>query len=476
MSIILIVQAKKERNMDVRRSLGLFDVSSIVVGSIVGADIYIASAITAGLVGPFSLIIWLIAGLCAVVIALVFAECSALVPRVGGPFAYVSAAFDDFWGFLAGWSLWIAEMLALPVFAIAFVNYFQYLVPLAPLQEVLVKGLFVFSLTAVNIVGIKVAGRVNDGLTLVKLMPLFILIGAGMVTLFQKPGLFVNNYTPMLPLGLQSVGTALVLIFWAYVGFELATLPADEVQNPERVIPMAIIIGMGIVMIFYLATNFIVYGVVNWQELAATKTPLILVGMTLLGSVGALIMTVGALFSVSGSNESGIIGTSRLSYAMAIDGLFPRVFANIHPGYRTPVTGLLIQGSIAFVLSLFSTIPGLISFSIFNLAFTFLLTCFGCIILQKESVTFYHRILPLIGIFICLFLIISSTWTNIIIGILVILAGLPLYIFFSPKEDIHHLKEMFLSEESIFVRRIEEKERFLANFIQMVHRLFHRLG
>jgi len=97
----------------------------------------------------------------------------------------------------------------------------------------------------------------------------------------------------------------LVLIFWAYVGFELATLPADEVKTPERVIPKAIIIGMVIVMIFYLTTNFIVYGVVNWQDLAATKTPLVLVGMTLLGSAGALIMTVGALFSVSGSDKWG---------------------------------------------------------------------------------------------------------------------------------------------------------------------------
>jgi len=105
-----------------------------------------------------------------------------------------------------------------------------------------------------------------------------------------------------------------------------------------------------------------------------------------------------------------------------------------------------------------------------------MLTCFACIVLQKESATLYHRIIPLIGIFICLFQIISSTWTNILFGFLVLLAGIPVYVFFSPKEEIHHLKEMFLSEESIFIRRIEEKERFLANFIHMVYRLFHRPG
>lgn len=465
---------EKEGIMAVRKLLGLFDVSSIVVGSIVGADIYIASAITAGLLGPFSLVIWLVAGICAIVIAFVFAECSAMIPMVGGPFAYVSAAFDDFWGFLAGWSLWIAEMLALPVFTIAFVNYLEYLVPLAPMEEVFVKGMFVFSLTAVNIIGIRAAGRVNDCLTLVKLVPLFILITAGIMTMFRDPGIFLDNYIPFIPLGLHSVGAALVLIFWAYVGFELATLPASEVENPKKVIPKAIILGMGIVMVFYLSTNFIVYGAVNWQDLAATKTPLVLVGMTLLGSAGAILMTVGALFSVSGSNESGMIGTSRLSFAMAIDGLFPRIFARIHPAYQTPVAGILIQGIIAFVLSLFSSIPGLISFSVFNLAFTFLLTCFACIVLQEETAGTGRKVLPLAGVFICLFLIVSGTLVNVLLGVLIILAGIPLYIFFSPKEDIHHLKRLFLSEEAIFLRRIEQKERYLANFIQMIHRILHR--
>ncbi|MDD1657520.1 MAG: amino acid permease, partial [Methanomicrobiales archaeon] len=114
--------------MPLRRDLTFFDLTAIVIGSIVGADIYIASALTAGLLGPFAVVVWVIAAVFAIVIALVFASCSHHVPRVGGPFAFVSEAFDDFYGFLTGWSLWIAEMLALPVFALAFVQYLEYLV------------------------------------------------------------------------------------------------------------------------------------------------------------------------------------------------------------------------------------------------------------------------------------------------------------------------------------------------------------
>ncbi|MDD1711605.1 MAG: APC family permease, partial [Methanoregulaceae archaeon] len=310
--------------MEFKRELTLFDVINIVIGSIVGADIYIASALTAGLVGPFAIMIWVIAAILASVIALVFAYCSYYVPMVGGPYAYVSAAFDDFYGFLTGWSMWIAEMISLPVFAIAFVRYLEYLKPLGYFQEIVIKALFIVVLTTVNILGVKAAGRVNDVLTIIKLLPLMMLIGVGTAFLITHPAVLAANYLPFVPLGFSGFGTSLVLVFWAYAGFELGTLPAAEMQNPRRTIPRAIAIGMAIVMILYLSTNFVVYGTVNWKVLATSSAPLILVGTILMGSAGALIMMVGALVSVSGSDESGTLGTARLGYAMSIDGLFPK--------------------------------------------------------------------------------------------------------------------------------------------------------
>ena len=328
--------------MALRRDLTFFDVTAIVIGSIVGADIYIASALTAGLLGPFAVVVWVIAAVFATVIALVFAACSYRVPRVGGPFAFVSAAFDDFYGFLTGWSLWIAEMLALPVFALAFVQYLEYLVPLDMAGELAVKAAFLFLLTAVNIVGVKAAGRVNDVLTVVKLLPILLVVIAGLGFFALHPGPFLANYTPFLPLGLDAVGPALVLVFWAYVGFEMGTLPAGEGKDPATTIPRALVTGMAVVTLFYLSTNLVVFGIVPWQQLAVSTTPLVLVGAALLGGAGGLLMSAGALVSVSGSDESGILGTSRLAYAMAIDGLFPRPFARLHipasgpPGWRLP--------------------------------------------------------------------------------------------------------------------------------------------
>jgi len=371
--------------MALKRSLTYFDMVAIVVGSIVGADIYIASSLTANMLGPAALLVWVVAGLCATVIALVFAYCSYYVPRVGGPFAFVSAAFDDFFGFLTGWSIWIAEVLSLPVFAIAFAQYLQFFVPLDTIGQILVKVAFILVLTTINIRGVKAAGRVNDVLTVIKLLPLVLLILAGIIFIIMNPSQFVGHYVPFAPLGFSQFGSALVLIFWAYVGFEIGTFPSAEVINPRKTVPRAIITGMMIVMVFYLSTNFIVYSILPWKTLAGSSTPLILaIQTTVIGGVGVVIMGIGALLSVSGSNESGTLGTARLSYAMAIDGLFPRFFAKTSKKYKTPYGALIIQGIIAFTLANLSTLSNLISFAVFNLAFAFLLTCLALIVLSRR--------------------------------------------------------------------------------------------
>ena len=458
--------------MDFKKELSLFDVTNIIVGSVIGADIYIASAITAGLLGPFSLVIWVIAGIFATVIALVFAYCSYYVPKVGGPFAFVSEAFDDFFGYLTGWSMWIAELISLPVFAIAFVRYLEYFLPLTTPGEILVKGIFLFGLTFINIIGVKFAGRVNDVLTIIKLLPLLLLVGAGIIFMFMHPSVFLGNYHPFVPLGVSATGTALVLVFWAYAGFELGTLPAAEVKDPRTTIPKAIIIGMSIVALFDISTNLIVFGAVNWADLASSSTPLILVGGVILGAAGALIMTVGALFSVSGSDESGMLGTARLSYAMSIDGLFPRLFSHIHPRFGTPYIGLVVQGTIAFLLSIYSPITNLISFAVFNLAVAFLLTCLALIVLTRdtEKQLIGQKVLPWIGVIICLYLLYSTSLFDKVVGTVILFAGVIIFIFFSPKQDIHHLKDMFLSEEAIFVRTMAKRERFLGNFMLLIYR------
>jgi APA family basic amino acid/polyamine antiporter len=162
---------------------------------------------------------------------------------------------------------------------------------------------------------------------------------------------------------------------------------------------------------------------------------------------------------------------------MSIDGLFPRLFSSLHKKYGTPYVGLIVQGTIAFVLSIYSPITGLISFAVFNLAFSFLLTCLALIVITRgtEKQLPGQKILPWIGIMICLYLLYSTGLFDKIVGTIILLAGVLIYVFFSPKQDIYHLKEMFLSEEAIFVRAMAGRERFLGNFLLLAYRSYVRV-
>src|SRR5437867_2631145 len=196
--------------------LSTFDVTSLVVGAIIGADVYVATAIGARLVGPASLVVWVLAGVMAGVIALSFAYCVMFLPKVGGPYAYVKAVSGPFPGFMVGWGLLLAEWFSLAVFPVAFAQYFVALVPgIDDLGRALLKAAFIGIVLGTNIVGVKMAGRVNDLLTIAKLSPLVLIILGGLVFVGLRPDTVASNLTPFVAGDLRAFGQALVLIFWA---------------------------------------------------------------------------------------------------------------------------------------------------------------------------------------------------------------------------------------------------------------------
>ncbi|HYM38813.1 MAG TPA: amino acid permease, partial [Thermoplasmata archaeon] len=357
-----------------------------------------------------------------------------------------------------------------PVFAIVFTNYLQYFVPLSPAAQIAVRVLFVIVFVSVNIVGVKAAGRLNDVLTLAKLAPLLLIIVLGVGSILLTPRL-VGNYTPFAPLGVDSFGAAMVLIFWAYAGFELGSLPASEVVNPKKNVPRALISGMAIVIFFYVMTSVAVFGVVNWAQLAQTPIPLVLVSTALLGTAGAVITGVGALASVSGTDETEVLGTARLMYAMSAEGLLPRSLQKVHPRFQTPYVAILIEGAVALALSVFSGITQLISFAVFNLAVCYILVCLALTVLKKpgEHGLPGQAVLPWIGVAISLYLLYSTSLVDKIVGSIAVALGIPVYLYFT-KTHVGELKAVALSEEEIFRTNLEKQNRFLANLVRLVRR------
>jgi APA family basic amino acid/polyamine antiporter len=466
------------------KKLSFFDVTNLLVGAIVGADIYVVASLGSQYLGPANLLAWVAAGLIAIIIALNFAECATLVPRVGGAYAYACEVWGDFAGFVVGWALWLAEVAALAVFPVAFVRYLSFFFPsLTFAQGAVVKLLFIASITYVNIRGTKLAGRTNDVLTIAKLSPLFLLIVAGFIYMAFNPALVYANFVPFAPLGFSHFGQALVLIFWAYAGFELAVIPSNEVENPTRTIPKAIIVGMAIVTLFYLLTNFVIIGVVNWTSLQFDTAPLATAGSVVfsltpqLALIGGLILGVGALISVSGSDESGTLSTSRLSYAISLDGLFPRFFSDLHKSYGTPYKSLIAQASLALGLSLFGGLSQLILFSTFNLAFVYLVTSSVVLALRergkiKAGRTFLEKmtgpIIPVGGIILSALLMFESGITTVVFGLITIAIGIPIYAFYSPHSEREMVKATFYSTEAVLSRVARTQRVFLGYLLRVL--------
>jgi len=473
------------------QKLNLFDVTNLVVGAAIGADIYIVASLGSAYLGPASLLVWIIAGAIAILIALNFAEAAALEPRVGGPFAYACEVWGDFAGFLVGWPLWIAEVAALAVMPVAFVRYLSYFIPsLTLVQGAVIKILFVVIIAYVNVRGVKAAGRANDVLTIAKLSPLLLLIVAGFIYLALNPGTASSNLIPFAPLGLSNFGPALILIVWAYAGFELAVIPSSEVENPTKTIPKAMIIGMAIVTFFYVVTNFVVLATVNWMTLQYATAPLAVAGSVVLSYtptlalIGGTILGLGALISVSGFDESGTLTTARLSYAISLEGLFPKLFSRIHPKYGTPYGAIIAQSGLALFASLIGGLTQLITFSVFNLAFVYLATSAAIFPLRAKKQTGSERtylerhtgpIIPVAGIILSAFLIYSSGIATIALGIVSILIGIPIYVLYAPRTELATLKKNFYSTEALLSRSARTQKVFLGYLVQLTRKIVARI-
>ncbi len=478
------------RRVGLYRKLTTFDVVGLVVGSIIGADIYVAAAIGARLIGPSSLLVWVAAGAVAIVIALSFSHCAAILPRVGGPYAYVKEVSGPFNGFIVGWGMFLAEWLSLAIFPVAFATYAIALDPrLDWASGIPLKLAFTVIVFGTNAFGIRAAGRFNDVLTVAKLGPLVLVVIGGLALIGLQPGTAVSNMTPFAKGSLSDIGQAFVLIFWAYAGFELSTLPSDEIEQPQRTIPKAMVIGMLIVAAFYLATNFVVVGVVDQPTLASSASPLLDTGSAIFGSVGVLsaialaVVGLGALISILGADESGTIGTSRLAFAMSVDGLFPSVFSRLTSRSKAPAMGLAVICASAFVASVLGGLRQLIAASVFLLAFAYLWTCVSALLLAKKypersSGIFGRRAIPVAGIVLsAMLMLLVGPWLILIsAGMLVV--GVPVYALFSPKKELEELREAFLSRDAIVRRTYEQGERFLAHplrhFVGFVYRRRHQ--
>ena len=335
------------RDRPLKRQIGLWMATALVVGNMVGSGVFLLPASMAGEAGPISVIAMLLTGVGAMLLALVFATLGRAYPATGGPYAYTRKAFGDFAGFLTAWGYWIAAWVGNAAIAIAFVGYLGVYwgkIDSSSLTAMLVAVGVIWLLTLVNVLGVRESGWVQLVTTILKFVPL---AAIGVIGLFWMSG---DNLTPFAPEsgGDWHINAAATLALWAFIGLESATIPAEEVKNPEKTIPRATILGTLLSTVLYIVALVSIMGVLSRDALAQSSSPFAdaadaMWGGTFLGMSWGKWIALVAMISAFGALNGWILLQGRIPLAAARDGLFPRELARVHGKRGTPVVALVVS-------------------------------------------------------------------------------------------------------------------------------------
>ncbi|HSS52265.1 MAG TPA: amino acid permease [Thermoanaerobaculia bacterium] len=352
------------------RRLTLFDATMIVISGIIGSGIFINPYVVAQKVHtPFLILgVWIAGGVIALFGAFVFAELSTVMPKVGGQYAFFREAFSPLVAFLYGWGLLlIVETGATAAVAVAFAQYVARLVSLPDGSTPWLAATILVTLAAFHALGIKPGAIVINLLTFSKTVAIAALI-VGAFVLTQKSGL---TWEPLVPpdLGglnlLSAFFAGLVPAMFAYGGWQNLNYVAEEVKEPQRNLPRAILIGVFCVIAVYVSANVAYVHVLGAPDLAATKTPAAEMASRLVGETGARVISLLIVISTFGFMNLALLSTPRVYYAMAADGLFFRRLARLSPRFRAPTAAILLQGGLAAVYALANTYDKLLGYAVF---------------------------------------------------------------------------------------------------------------
>ena len=425
------------------RAVSRWEIVALSINGVVGSGVYLVLPVaTAQLLGPAS--VWAIpaGGLVVLLIVLCFAEAGSRFDQPGGAYLYARAAFGDFAGFQVGWMTWLARVAAVASLTVFFGRVLAYFWPAAgsgpglALTILLQLGL----LTWINVVGVKAGARTTVVLTIGKLLPLLALVAAGLLEV-SWDGVF-----PVPAPDSRNFGQAALLVLYAYSGFETVSAPAGEFQDPQRNLPFALMIQLVTVTALYTLVQLVAIGTV--PALGLAKTPLSDAGRILMGPAGGVLLTLGAAISVLGTNNGMILSGPRFLYALAEGGGLPRIFARIHPRFRTPYVAILTQGALALGLiaadavvhavtpGAFGVAEELALISIIARLVSYLGTCLAVPVLRRRLPSTPKTlrlpggpVIPVAASLVCIFLVAAVERRVFVAGGIALAAGTLIYAY-----------------------------------------------
>lgn len=428
------------------RQLGLFSATMLVIGGIIGSGIFLNPAVVAARVRApgLTLAVWGLGAIVALLGAFVFAELGARRPEAGGGYAYLREAFGSLPGFLYAWALLLVIATgAAAAVAMTFAGYTVGLLGWSPETQRLVAGAALVLLTLINIIGVRPAAWSQNIFTVLKLLAVAILIVAALFATTSPPS------TPVAPMstgsGILTVGAALVPVLFAFGGWQQTNFVAEELIDPERNLPRALILGVSIVALAYLLVNLAYLKALGIEGLSASIAPAADTMAKVTGGTGRTLIALGIMASTFGFLNLVLLVSPRVYQAMARDGLFFQSFAQLHPTWRTPVTATVVQGVWAVVLVYSGTYGQLLDYVVFADWIFFGAVAASLFVLRRidgnRPVPFRvpgHPLPTLLFIAAAVYVVvgsISSNPRNALIGSGLLFAGIPVYLYWRRRTE-----------------------------------------
>ena len=413
---------------DLVRGIRRWDLVAITINGIIGAGIFGLPSKVYALIGTYSLIAFVA---CAVVVALIilcFAEVSSRFEETGGPYLYAREAFQPAVAFEIGWLIWLARVTAFAANCNLLINYLSYfwLSATTPFWRASVIVLVVTVLALINLLGIRQAALVSNLFTVGKLVPIIIFIAAGLF--------FLNRTAYQLgpPPSTGAFSQSVLLLVYAFTGFEMATIPAAEIRDPQRNLPRALLIAILVVAVLYIMIQVVCVGTL--PGLAQSQKPLADAGSQFLGAAGGAIISAGAIISITGNLNILLLSGSRLPFAMAEQKQLPAFIGNVHQRFFTPYVSILITAGLMLFLTLKSSFVAALTISTIARLVTYGATCLALPVFRarREAPHAEFRlpggtIVAILSLLLIVWLLLNATLQEAKVSALAAAAGLVIY-------------------------------------------------
>ena len=424
------------------RRLGLFDATMIVMGGIIGSGIFMNPQVVAVAVHTPFLILgaWTIGGLFALAAAFIWAELASMRPDVGGQYAYLREAFHPAVAFLYGWVLLLViQTGGMAAVAVTFSRYFVELTNLQ-LGYSQLAALVLAVLTIINCLGVRAGSALQSVLMVLKILAITALVVCGLlfVERVNEPSEWLDR--PASFDLLTAFGAALVPVIFAYGGWQTATFVAGEIKEPRRNLPRGLLLGVTGVVLLYLAANVVYLLALGTSGLAASAAPASDVMRSAFGDVGARAIAAGVAISTVGFLSQSMLTAPRVYFAMAQDGLFFKSVGTVHPRTRAPIVAIALQGLFASLIAVLGTYKHILDYVVSVDVIFFGLTACCIFVLRKREPQKTaggvrvpgHPVTTILFIAICWAVAVNTVYhspRNTLIGMGILLAGLPAYWF-----------------------------------------------